>query len=152
MERIKGKGEKKKMKQIPENQLTLQELIKQSYENAKAHGFWDESFNPRCRFILEEKLLLLHAEITEAFEEIRNYRQTDKLDFNITKEIITDAVYTTMHPSKPEGFITEIADIFIRLADLCGALQEECGFDIEKMINIKHEYNKTRPHKHGKAC
>ena len=27
----------------------------------------------------------------------------------------------------------------------------EAGYSLEQLINIKHEYNKTRPYKHGKA-
>ena len=45
-----------------------------------------------------------------------------------------------------ENFKEEIADVYIRLGDLCGHL----GIDIEKEIIKKMEFNKTRPYKHGK--
>ena len=45
-----------------------------------------------------------------------------------------------------EGFNEEIADTFIRLADLCGYLK----IDIGKEIMKKAEKNKERPYKHGK--
>lgn len=45
-----------------------------------------------------------------------------------------------------EGFNEEIADVFIRLADLCGWL----NIDIEDEINKKHQINKTRPMLHNK--
>ena len=45
-----------------------------------------------------------------------------------------------------DNFKEEIADTFIRLFDLCGALE----IDIEHEIKKKMEVNKTRPYKHGK--
>lgn len=39
----------------------------------------------------------------------------------------------------------ELADCIIRILDYCGY----ADIDIEKAIKIKHEYNKTRPYKHG---
>lgn len=46
-----------------------------------------------------------------------------------------------------DTFEDEIADTFLRLMDLCGAL----NIDIEKHIRLKAEYNLSRPPKHGKA-
>jgi NTP pyrophosphatase (non-canonical NTP hydrolase) len=46
---------------------------------------------------------------------------------------------------KPEGVPIELADCIIRILDYCG----HAGIDIEQAIKIKHEYNKTRPHRHG---
>ncbi len=46
------------------------------------------------------------------------------------------------------NFKEELADVFIRLFDLCGGL----GIDIEKEIVLKSEHNKNRPYKHGKVC
>jgi NTP pyrophosphatase (non-canonical NTP hydrolase) len=46
---------------------------------------------------------------------------------------------------KPEGFPSELADIMIRVMDLA----EGMGVDLGKEILEKHEYNKTRPYKHG---
>ena len=46
-----------------------------------------------------------------------------------------------------DTFEDEIADAFLRLMDLCGAM----NIDIEKHIRMKAEYNKLRPTKHGKA-
>ena len=47
--------------------------------------------------------------------------------------------------SKPEGIAIELADCIIRILDYCG----KEGIDIEEAIRIKHEYNKTRPYRHG---
>jgi len=46
---------------------------------------------------------------------------------------------------KPEGFAAELADVIIRVLDTAGAL----GLDMERALSLKHEYNKTRPHRHG---
>ena len=42
-------------------------------------------------------------------------------------------------------FWVEVADAFIRILDLAGAHK----IDLEHIIELKHEYNKTRPHRHG---
>ena len=44
-----------------------------------------------------------------------------------------------------ENFKEEIADVYIRLGDLCGHL----GIDIEKEIIKKTEFNKKRSYRHG---
>ena len=46
-----------------------------------------------------------------------------------------------------DNFAEELADVAIRLADLCGGL----GIDLEAEIKKKMEKNKSRGYKHGKA-
>lgn len=46
---------------------------------------------------------------------------------------------------KPEGIPTELADIIIRVLDVCAYL----GIDIEDAIADKMNYNEHRPHRHG---
>ena len=48
----------------------------------------------------------------------------------------------------PEGVAVELADLVIRVADLCGFY----GIDLEAVIRMKMEYNSTRPKMHGKTC
>ena len=67
-----------------------------------------------------EKLMLIVTEVAEACEADR---KDDKENFN-----------------------EEIADVFIRLFDLCGHLD----INIEKEINGKMIINKGRPRLHGK--
>lgn len=69
---------------------------------------------------IAEKLMLIVTEVSEACEADR---KDDK-----------------------ENFKEEIADVFIRLFDLCGYLE----IDIEKEINAKMIYNKGREKLHGK--
>ena len=46
---------------------------------------------------------------------------------------------------KPEGIAVELADCIIRILDYCG--KED--IDVESILKLKHDYNKTRPYKHG---
>lgn len=48
---------------------------------------------------------------------------------------------------KKDTFEDELADTAIRLFDLCGGL----GIDLEKQIEWKMSFNKTREAKHGKS-
>src|SRR4051794_1649024 len=64
-------------------------------------------------------LALIHSEVSEALEADR---KGDK-----------------------ENFEEELADVCIRIFDLCGLK----GIDLEKAIITKMEYNKSRSYKHG---
>ena len=44
-----------------------------------------------------------------------------------------------------EGVATELADCIIRIMDWAGSED----VDLDYVIRTKHEYNKTRPYKHG---
>lgn len=104
---------------------TISEWTKEVHENAKAHGWWE---NPRRE---GELLMLVTSEVAEAFEEIRN------------GHAMTETYYS--EDGKMEGVPSELADIVIRIMDLCGYY----GVDLEAAIAEKHAYNVTRPFKHG---
>jgi hypothetical protein len=109
--------------------LAISELQESAFLNSRSKGFHDGAMN------IGEKLALIHSEISEALECYRNH-----------PEHIAD-IY--IDNRKPEGFGVELADAVIRIADLCGAI----GVDLEEMIRLKHEYNTTRPYRHGgKSC
>lgn len=107
----------------------INDLAKDIHENAVEHGWWDEERG------FPEILALIHSEVSEALEEYRNGHAPTESYFS--------------ENGKPEGIPFELADVVIRVFDYCG----RAGIDIESAIAQKHEYNKTRPYRHGgKKC
>ncbi len=106
--------------------MLIQELIDKSYQTAYEKGWWEgEDHN------VPEKLALIHSEVSEALEDWRNNKDMKKIYY--TKD------------GKPEGFIVELADVLIRIGDLCGRY----GLNLEEALKVKMEYNDTRPYRHG---
>jgi NTP pyrophosphatase (non-canonical NTP hydrolase) len=107
--------------------MNIKELCKYAHENAKSHGFWEDveiidTFNDKYSMnnAISTRLMLIVAEVSEALEGLRK----------------NDA----------ENFREELADVAIRLFDLCGGLD----IDLETEIITKMAINKTRSYKHGK--
>lgn len=86
---------------------------------SKAHGFWKEE-NGKVSRNIPEALMLIVSELAEAMEA---HRKGDMVEFN-----------------------EELADVAIRLFDLCGGL----GVNLEQEIDEKMKINVKRPFKHGK--
>ena len=141
--------------------LKLNSFAAAVHENAVAHGWWEEERG------LPEVLMLCVSELAEALEEFRSGRPMlyypcnagglcvdDRAGENVTcgsRTYNPDNPETpcTARSKKPEGVAVELADCVIRILDYCG----HAGIDIEEAIRIKHEYNKTRPYRHGgKKC
>jgi len=112
---------------IEEDNLEINELIKISHEAAKEKGWWDEEKS------FPELIMLIVTEAAEAVEEFRNGYNPNETYYNVEK------------PKKPEGIPSELADMVIRIADVCGRY----GIDLEAIIREKLEYNKSRAYKHG---
>lgn len=135
--------------------MNLNDLAKDIHANAQAHGWWEE---PRS---FGEIIALCHSELSEALEEYRNdkpalyctckhptYGCADGYICetpDIKKCPAADIANDLCKYAKPEGVATELADCVIRILDYCAY----AGIDIEETIRIKHEFNKTRPYKHG---
>lgn len=103
--------------------MTLKELVYAAHNNSRVHGWYEGP--PRN---IPEMLALIHSEVSEALEDFRNRVMTIHFE-----------------EDKPCGFPSEMADIVIRVADLCGYLE----IDLEEAVRLKHEYNVGRPYRHG---
>lgn len=97
------------------------ELISGCHITATQKGWWDR---PRCD---GEIIALIHSELSEALEALRNGNPPDK------------------HCPDFLGVEVELADVLIRIFDWCG----HTGWDLEGALRAKMAYNRMRPHRHG---
>lgn len=118
--------------------MDLKELQKEIHAVALEHGWWE---TPRT---FGDVIALCHSELSEAIEEFRGYDEMQQSDE--FEDGINIFNFIPVSPKgKPEGIGVELADCIIRILDAA----EFYGIDMEKIIKIKHEYNKTRPYRHG---
>ena len=113
---------------------------------------WIEEHQTHLRMAIAEKLALVHEEISEMLGEIRSGNDPLRTYF-VDKEggVYDEQRYVDGVPQyKPEGFLVEGADAIIRLGDLSFLVGDEDGSLLAEAQRIKHEYNATRPYKHGR--
>lgn len=124
--------------------MSLKELAAAVHENAVAHGWWEEERG------LPEVLMLCVSELAEALEEYRAGKPNIYYEIEEEATLYADGKPIEHHERrKPEGIAVELADCVIRILDYCG----HAGIDLDEAIRIKHEYNKSRPYRHGgKRC
>ena len=111
--------------------MDLEALMLDCRNIARDHG-WEADCRSRPE-LFSEKMLLIISEIIEALEEYRN------------NHIISEIYKHLYNPDKPEGVPIELADAIIRILDFCAANE----IDIVRALELKMEYNKTRPYRHG---
>jgi len=109
---------------VDDFEWTFQKLQRSIHDNALSHGFWDGN----CA--IGTKLMLVCTELGEAMEAHRDNYPKDK------------------HLPHLDNFTVELADAVIRIMDLA----QKLNLDLSGAILAKHEFNKSRPHKHGKVC
>lgn len=116
--------------------MTLTELQKLVHDTASEKGWHQLKRSPL------EIHALIHSEVSEATEAARNPVQLPLywIETHKTADDGTDIV-----DKKPEGEQVELADAVIRIMDYF----QTNGWDLEKVILLKNEYNKTRAFRHG---
>jgi NTP pyrophosphatase (non-canonical NTP hydrolase) len=102
----------------------LWELGRKCFLNSYDHGFWKVKENGKIGRNFGEAIALIHSELSECLE---SYRKQDNV-------------------GDMDKIAVEMADVIIRLLDLAYGT----GHEVHKAMYKKMNYNKTRPHKHGK--
>lgn len=130
----------------------MEQLIKKAHQVAKDKGFWETERN------VPELLMLIVSELSEGLEALRKDHYADKA---VVKDLLQDLELdrtdeefnikalefkVKFEDGVKSSFEDEIADVAIRLFDLCGGL----NIDLEKHIELKMMYNSMRAYKHGK--
>jgi NTP pyrophosphatase (non-canonical NTP hydrolase) len=130
----------------------MKQLIEKAHGVAKEKGFWESERN------VSEMLMLIVSELAEAQEALRkdHFAKIEHVRGLHADVVINqyDDEYNIMAGPWKSGFEAhikstfedELADVAIRLFDLCGGL----GVDLEKHIELKMMYNSMRGYKHGK--
>jgi NTP pyrophosphatase (non-canonical NTP hydrolase) len=96
--------------------MNISEMCKKSHETALQKGWWADGRG------MAETVMMIVVELSEAIQEHRKHGEIN------------------------DKFKEEIADVFIRLADLC----ESYNINIEEEIERKMAINEKRPYKHNK--
>lgn len=118
--------------------MSLNELAKEIHDIALEKGWW-ESSHPRT---FGDLIALCHSELSEALEELRSGKDINAIYYHERANTLDEYGYDN---SKPEGIPVELADVIIRVLDMC----EFYGIDMEYAIRIKMLYNARRPIRHG---
>lgn len=102
-----------------------------------------------------ELIALLHSEVTEAFEAHRNNEPVLWYEYDYPDGKTGPSATVAHLPShsevlgKPQGMASELADVIIRVLDMA----QELNVPVIDAVIEKHQYNQTRPYRHGnKAC
>jgi len=124
--------------------MTISELVEKAYANAKEKGFHDKEQS------VGEILMLIVSELSEALEAHRSGKVLSNLEFTQINGVIVEDIFSSNNSFEKyikDTFEDELADVVIRVADLCGHM----GIDLQRHIELKMEFNKSRERLHGKA-
>lgn len=94
-----------------------------------------------------EAMALIHAEVSEAVEAMRDPDSIERCTKCNGANSYCKKCNGTGKALGGSRVTEELADVIIRVLDLCAAH----GLDIGPAVIQKMAYNATRPHKHGKA-
>lgn len=110
--------------------MTISDLVQISNDQATTLGWNDKKID------YVEQIALIHSEASEALESYRNKEELWWLD----------------RDGKPQGILSEYADILIRIGHYVGQMEVEGKLvrkQFEDMVAQKLEYNLTRSYRHG---
>jgi NTP pyrophosphatase (non-canonical NTP hydrolase) len=102
-------------------QMTIKHIMKKAHKISVEHGWWEGERNNG------ELIALIHSELSEALEALRHGNEPSD------------------HIPHFSGVEEELADVVIRIADLC----EKRGWNLDAAIRAKMIYNENRPYRHG---
>lgn len=120
----------------PKRLEPLNNLGRRSRDLAAEKGFGAED----SKTMSAVRIALMHQELSEMLEAVRKPSRPGGLGHNLVGDQMSEKVPSITLEAE------EAADLFIRLAQYCAIR----GIDLDNAVELKHEYNKCRPHKHGK--
>lgn len=139
--------------------MKIKDLIKKSFKTSTEKGF-HSTYNGLLKvakkedkkvlndLIVTQKLMLIVSELGEAIESMRHdkYANLSHKEIDILNLQSNTSFISQFERKVKDTFEDEIADVFIRLGDLCGKL----NIDIDTYIELKQKYNNTRDKLHNK--
>lgn len=131
--------------------MNLNDWSKECHELAVGKGWYDNGARP-----FAELIALCHSELSEALEDYRNglspadmiyekFSCSAPKEYNCRNYLIENCKFCEHYKGKPCGIPSELADVLIRIFDMCGYY----GIDLEQAVQVKHKYNQSRPMRHG---
>jgi NTP pyrophosphatase (non-canonical NTP hydrolase) len=121
------------LEQMLQAHACLNELVHEACTNSREHGFHE---------IYDDMLASIPADQQTALRRTIRLAKLALIDSEIG-----EAVRALQH-GEEEAFAEEVADIVIRVMDLCGTETIDLGREVLRKMKI----NRGRPYLHGKKC